>query len=117
MAVIRIGADNVPEPDIVELFDHKFTIKRVTRSVQKQLELTDKKLRGLGEDADGDKVVTAISEGLNALLAPNGKQTAAKTVLLDMWKKDQLGLDQIGQLYEAVQESAAKRPPTSVAAT
>jgi hypothetical protein len=117
MAVIRIGVDNVPEPDVVELFEHKFTIKRVTRSVQKQLEATDKKLRGLGDDADGDTLVQTIAEGLDVLLAPNGQKTAAKTVLLKHWRADELTLDQIGQLYEGVQESAARRPPTSSPAT
>lgn len=119
MAVIRIGTDNVPEPDVVELFDHKFTVRRVTRSIQRKLEATDKKLRAVqaNDDADGDTLVATISEGLDVLLAPNGKQTAAKTVLAKHWRADELTLDQIGQLYEAVQESAAKRPPTSPAAT
>lgn len=119
MAVIRIGADNVPEPDVVDLFDHRFTVKRVTRSIQRKLEQADKKLREIqgGDDADGDSLVEAIAGGLDVLLAPNGKQTAAKTVLMRAWKADELTLDQVGQLYEAVQESAAKRPPTSPAAT
>ena len=119
MAVIRIGADNVPEPDVVELFDHRFTVKRVTRSIQQKLEAADQTLRAIqgSETADGDTLVEAIAGGLNVLLEPNGKQTAAKTVLLRAWKADELTLDQIGQLYEAVQESAAKRPPTSPAGT
>lgn len=116
MAVIRIGADTHPEPDVVELFDHKFTVRRVTRSVQKGLETVDRKLRQLPEDTEGDKVVSLMAEGLDALLAPNGKRTAAKTVLTDAWKADRLSLDQIHELYDQVQESAAKRPPTSTPA-
>lgn len=116
MAVIRIGADTRPEPDIVELFDHKFTVRRVTRSVQKALEAVDKKLREMGESADGDKVIAIMSEGLDAMLEPNGKQAPAKKVLADAWKADELSLDQLNQLYESVQESASKRPPTSAPA-
>lgn len=114
--IIKIGADR-PEPDTIELFEHKFTVRRVTRSVQKKLEAVDKKIRQLGDEADGDKVVALISEGCDALLEPNGKATPAKKVLVDLWKADELGLDQVTDLYEALQESAAKRPPTSPAAT
>jgi len=118
MAVVfRIAADTAPEPDSIELLDHKFTIRRVTRSVQKQLETVDKNLRALADDADGDEVVKAMAEGLDALLEPNGQKKAAKTVLLELWKTDVLALDQINELYESVQESATKRPPTSPAAT
>jgi hypothetical protein len=117
MAVIRIGADTGPEPDVVELFDHKFKVRRVTRSVQKALEAVDRKLQGLSDEADSDKIVSVMAEGLDALLQPNGKQTAAKTVLGQAWKNDTLSLDQINQLYESVQESATKRPPTSTSAT
>jgi vacuolar-type H+-ATPase subunit E/Vma4 len=117
MAVIRIGADNLPDPDVVELFDHKFTVRRVTRSVQKGLETVDKKLRAMGNEEDGDKIVALMAEGLDSLLAPNGKATPAKKVLADAWKADELSLDQLSSLYESVQESAAKRPPTSASAT
>lgn len=117
MAVIRIGADNLPEPDVVELFDHKFTVRRITRSVQKNLERVDKKVQDATGEEDSDKVVSTMAEGLDAMLEPNGKQTPAKTLLVQLWKDDTLSLDQITQLYEAVQESAAKRPPTSPTAT
>lgn len=114
--IAKIGA-TTREPDDIEIFDHKFFVRRVTRSVQKKLEATDQKLRQLGEDADGDTVVSIIAEGLDVLLQPNGQKTAAKTVLLKHWRADELALDQITDLYEAVQESAAKRPPTSAPAT
>jgi hypothetical protein len=61
--------------------------------------------------------VQIIAEGLDVLLQPNGQKTAAKTVLIKHWKADELSLDQITDLYEAVQESAARRPPTSPAGT
>lgn len=112
MAVIRIGGENVPEPDVVEMFEHRFTVRRVTRSVQTALETVDKKLRALDESVEGDKLVGLMAEGLDAMLAPNGKGKAAKTVLMDAWKADDLSLDQVNQLYEGVQESATKRPPT-----
>jgi hypothetical protein len=113
--IIKIGGEQ-REPDTIELFDHKFTVKRVTRSVQKKLEAADKKVRELGEDADSDRVVAIIADGCDALLEPNGKATAAKTVINQLWKSDDLGLDQIQELYEALQESAVKRPPTSAPA-
>lgn len=117
MAIIRIGADTGPEPDVVELFEHRFTVRRVTRSVQKQLEATDKKLRALDDSIESDRLITIMAEGLDVLLQPNGDKVAAKKVLVDAWKADQLALDQINQLYESVQESATKRPPTSAPAT
>lgn len=117
MAVIRIGTDNRPEPDIVELFDHQFTVRRVTRSVQKGLEAVDRKLCTMDDDAEGDQLVALMSEGLDALLEPKTGKVTAKKVLGDAWKADELSLDQINQLYESVQESAATRPPTSPAGT
>jgi hypothetical protein len=117
VATIRIGADNLPEPDTVELFDHKFTVRRITRSVQKGLEAVDRKLQASQDEEDADKIVGLMAEGLDALLAPNGKQTPAKKVLVDAWKADDLSLDQMRSLYEQVQESAALRPPTSNPAT
>jgi hypothetical protein len=117
MAVIKIGVDNLPERDKVELFGHTFTVRRVTRSVQKNLEAVDKKLRTMDENADGDRIVAAISDGLDAMLEPNGSKTPAKQVLSEAWKKDDLDLVQVQTLYEQVQESGAKRPPTSEAAS
>ena len=110
--IIKIGADR-PEADCVELFDHKFKVKRVTRSVQKGLEAVDKKLRATDDNEDADKIVALMAEGLDALLEPNGGGVPAKKVLVDLWKADDLSLDQINELYEGVQESATKRPPTS----
>lgn len=115
--IIKIGTGTSPEPDVVELFDHRFTVKRVTRSVQKGLEGVDKKLRAMGDSDDADKIVALMAEGLDALLAPNGSGVPAKKVLTDAWKADDLALDQINQLYEQVQESATKRPPISAPAT
>ena len=122
MAVIRVGGDNRPEPDTVEMFDHKFTVRRVTRSVQKDLEQVEKKLRAAqreiasGEDeTDGDAIVGLLCEGISAVLAPNGKQTAAKTVLMKAWKDEALDIADFWDLYERVQESAAKRPTSAPA--
>ena len=114
--IIKIGAER-PEADSIELFDHKFTVKRVTRSVQKALEAVDKKLKALDENTDGDKLVNVMAEGLDAMLESNGGGVPAKKLLVDLWKSDDLSLDQINQLYEGVQESATKRPPTSSPAT
>jgi hypothetical protein len=115
--IIKIGADTRPEQDAIELYEHKFMIRRVTRSVQKGLEAVDKKLRALDAEADGDKIVPVMAEGLDALLEPNGGGVPAKKVIVDLWKDETLSLDEINQLYEAVQENAAKRPPTSAPAT
>lgn len=115
--ILRINADNLPERDSINLFDHVFTVRRVTRPVQKALEATDRKLRQLDEDTDGDQLVALMADGLDALLEPNGKGTPAKKLLLDSWKAGTLSLDQLNMLYESVQESGAKRPPTSKSAT
>lgn len=109
-SVIRIGPDTLPERDTVDIFDHKFTIRRVTRSVQKKLEAADRKVVESQRGDDSDKFVAALVAGLDELLEPDGDGKPAKTVLLDLWKKDQLSLDQFNELYEGIQEAAVKRP-------
>jgi hypothetical protein len=104
-------ADLTAEPTTVELFDgHTYTVKTITRSVQKDLEKVDQSMQGLGDDADSDKGVGVIIDGLAALLAPVNGSPAVKKLLTDKWKADELDLQQINALYEAVQETGVKRP-------
>lgn len=116
MAVIKVGGSARPDPDIVELFDHKFTVKRITRSVQKALEAVDRKLNAMdkSDEDDSDKVVAVMAEGLSALLEPNGENVPAKKVLVDAWKADDLSFDEVQGLYVSLQEAATeRRPPIS----
>lgn len=119
--LISIGDEggHASDPDKIQIFEHTFTIRRVTRSVQKKIEVADRKLNEAlqNPDADGDVVVAAIVDACDVLLEPNGQKTLAKTVLLKAWKDETLAVDQLHQLYEGMQEAAARRPPTSLATT
>lgn len=112
---IRLGgADNAPEPVEVYIFEHKYHLRRITRSVQKQLEKIDKRLTALSQGPDGDdsdKVVAILGEGLGALLQDNGTESPdPKKVITDSWKGDTLDLTQLNELYEELQEAATERP-------
>jgi hypothetical protein len=103
-------ADLTAEPTTVEMFDHEYTVKTITRSVQKDLEKVDEALEALGGDDDSDKGVGVIIDGLAALLAPVNGNPAVKKLLTEKWKADELSLQQINALYESVQEAGVKRP-------
>lgn len=107
---ITIGANNAPDPDVVVLFEHKYTVRRVTRSVQQALEQADKHAVTARDKGDSDKLVSAMSEGLDALLAAEGHETPAAKVLVEAWKDDRLSLADLAQLDNDLQESAASRP-------
>jgi hypothetical protein len=108
---IRLGGeDNTPEPVEVYLFEHKYLLRRITRSVEKNLNKIDKKLKEL-EDDDSDKVVAIMGEGLTALLQNNGTESPdPKKVITDAWKADDLALHQLQDLYDGLQEAAMERP-------
>lgn len=105
-------ADLTGETTEVDLFGHLYTVRQVTRSVQKKLEATDKKLVAALKSDDGDKVIDAIIGGLDALLEPAEKSPAVGESLKDAWKNDRLSLNEINRLYESIQETAADDRPT-----
>lgn len=112
---IRLGGeDNAPEPVEVYLFEHKYLLRRITRSVQKQLEKVDKKLKttvAADDGEDSDRVVAVLGEGLAALLQNNGTESPdPKKVITDSWKADELDLRQLEELYDGLQEAAMERP-------
>jgi hypothetical protein len=111
---IRLGAeDNAPEPVEVYLFEHKYLLRKITRSVEKALDKAQKKMDALKDDEDGDadKVVALLGEGLGVLLMNNGTESPdPKKVITDAWKADTLGLSELTELYDGLQEAAMERP-------
>lgn len=111
MRTVKLNGNLAAEPTVVDLFDKKYRLKPITRSVQKGLEAVQDKLSGLGEDADGDAVVDVITDGFDVLLGIEGQhRTSAKKLLLSKWNADELAVDQLEQFFEALQEAAAARP-------
>jgi hypothetical protein len=108
---IRLGGeDNAPEPVEVYLFEHKYLLRKITRSVEKALNGAQKKMDAL-EDGDSDKVVALLGEGLGVLLMNNGTESPdPKKVITDAWKADTLGLSELTELYDGLQEAAMERP-------
>jgi hypothetical protein len=103
-------ADLTAEATTLDMFGHTYRVLAITRSVQKKLEKAQPLLDTLEDEDDGDKVVTSLADVIDALLAPEDEAPAAKKVLLDAWKADQLGLSVVGALFEKVQEAAVARP-------
>lgn len=102
-------ADLSPEPVKVDLFDHVYELRQITRSVQKNLERAQKALESDAEQAD--KIVPALAGALDVLLAPVGDETQpAKQVLEEAWKADKLTLSQLNELFNSLQEAAVARP-------
>lgn len=111
MKTITLNGNHAAEPTVVELFDKQYRLRPITRSVQKSLEAVQAKLNSFGDDADGDGVVDAMTDGLDALLAiEGGHRTPAKKLLLAKWNADELAVDQLEGFFVALQEAAATRP-------
>jgi hypothetical protein len=98
------------ERSTVDMFDHAYTVKPITRSVQKKLEALNGALQGLAEEEDSDKVVDVLADGLSVLLEPVDGAPAPKGVIVKQWKADALSLAQLHGLFEGVQEAAVERP-------
>jgi hypothetical protein len=105
--VIRL-ADLNPEPTLIELDEHRYRLRQVTRSVQKNLDKALKALNATDESDDLDKQATALIDAVDVLLDPQDAAPAAKTVLLAAWKDDRLSAGQIGSLFEELNKSAAR---------
>lgn len=105
-------ADLAGEATEVDLFGHIYTVRQVTRSVQKKLEGVEKKLRDALEADDADKVIDIIIGGLDALLEPGEESPPVGKSLRDAWKADRLSINEINRLYESIQETAADDRPT-----
>lgn len=109
---IRLGGEesNAPEPAEVYLFEHKYLLRKFTRSVQRGIEKVEGKLNDPELD-DSDKVVAILGEGLSVMLMNNGTESPdPKKVIVDSWKADKLDLIQLRQLYDGLQEAAMERP-------
>lgn len=108
--VIKLGAPNgnQPEPLRVDLYDKQFTLRRVTRSVQREIERVELALR---EADDGDTVVDLLAEGMDALLKPDQHRTTARKLISDRWKADELSVGDVNQFFLDLQEKAAAERP------
>jgi hypothetical protein len=103
------------EPVIVELFGKAYRLKPITKTVQKNLEKVTADLNSAfaDEDADGDRIVKVLAEGIDALLGIEGAhRTPAKKVILDRWDADKLSVTQLNQIFEGLQEQEATARPT-----
>lgn len=98
------------EATTVDMFDHTYEVREITRSVQKKLEKVDAELNALQGEDDSDKVVAGLIDGLDALLAPADGAPAVKRALTEAWKADKLSLAQLHGLFDGVQEASVKRP-------
>ncbi len=107
----NLDVDPVP----VELFGKTYSIRQVTKTVQKRLEDIQDRLNqaAQNDDADGDAVVAILADGIDALLAIEGQhRTPAKKVLMDRWEADKLSLTQLQQIFEGLQEEELEARPT-----
>lgn len=108
--LIRL-ADLSPEPTFVELDEHRYQLRQVTRSVQKNLNKALTALNAIDDDDDDvDKQVTAMVGAMDVLLEPQDGAPAAKTVLLAAWKEDRLSAAQMSGLFDQLNKSASARP-------
>jgi hypothetical protein len=67
--VIRL-ADLNPEPTLIDLDEHRYRLRQVTRSVQKNLDKALKALNATDESDDLDKQATALIDAVDVLLDP-----------------------------------------------
>jgi hypothetical protein len=110
MARTIVIGGNLPEPDVVVFFEQKYTVRRVTRSVQKALEKSDIKVKAAVENDDSDMLVAAMADGMDALLDPDGHEVPAKKAITEAWKGDKLSAEDLQTMYQQLQESAVQRP-------
>lgn len=106
---ITLG-DLTAEPTTVEIFGGSYTVRTITRSVQKKLEGLTGALQALENEEDSDKVVSTLAEGLDVLLERAEGSPSPKTLIVKHWKDDTLSLAQLHGLFEGVQEAAVARP-------
>lgn len=115
---IKFAANgNQPEPRSVELFDKKFTLRRVTRSVQIELEKAQRELNALiardeDESVTADALVACFAEAVDALLKPDEHRTAAKKIIGEKWQQDEITLAEIRGFADQLQEDAAAERPS-----
>lgn len=108
MPRLSLGAPDDGDVVEVDLFGVEFTLKPITRTVQKVLEKVDAAIEAA---QNGDEVLNAVADGLGVMLAPaNGNRSGAKKLLLDKWKSDELSLNQVTRLFSDLTEASA--PPT-----
>lgn len=111
--VLSLGGNEASERPVVDVYGKQFTLRRITRSVEKALSQADRNMRSNDEDADGDAVVGILADVMDALLAPaNGHRTTAKKLVMDQWNADKLSLDQVKKFADALQEQAVADRPT-----
>jgi hypothetical protein len=103
-------ADLTADTTAVEIFGASYTVRTITRSVQKKLEGLNEALQALEDEEDSDKVVSTLADGLDVLLEGAEGAPAAKALIVKQWKADALSLSQLRGLFEGVQEAAVARP-------
>lgn len=106
---LELGGTNGWHPEEIGVFGKVYTTRRVSRSVNKQINEINEKIRAAAGD---DEAFEALAELMDLLLEPEkGKRKKAGDVLREKWEADELFLDQINAFSESVVE-AAMSPPT-----
>lgn len=103
-------ADLTSEPTTVELFECSYSVKTLTRSVQKQLEKVQPKLAAINKQDDSDQAIALLADAFDVLLAPENGSPPAKKTITEAWKRDEITVGQLGALFDQVEKASAARP-------
>lgn len=97
-----------PEPIEIEMWGRIFTLRKVTRSVQRTIsELSEK----LDVTTDDDEAVVLFGDLIDAVAQPaNGQRKTAGGLINEKWLADELEVAEIQRFAVEVQEAAAERP-------
>lgn len=108
MARISIAASF--EPVEVDLWDHLFHTKPITKSVARSTDELGDKINEAEAAGDADKIVALLGEVFDALLqAADAKRTKPSALISKKWDSDELSLP---QLIEFSEELTTSQRPT-----
>lgn len=108
-----LGGVNRDRRPIVDVFEHAYRLRAVTRSVQKALDKVDADIQAFYKNdvADGEEFTGLLAAAIDELLEPEGNnRTRAKTLILQKWKADDLQIDELRRFFDDLQERAVARP-------
>ena len=98
----------------VDLWGDNFTVRQPTRAVERKVEEAAKSLENLAEDAEGEEVIAAMGDMLDAILEPvpndEGKKRHAKTVIKEKYAADQIGFAHVEALLDKIAQLRSERP-------
>lgn len=119
----KISAADLFEDVEIDLWGNQFLLREGTLKVGEQYEALQKQLQDKdeNEEATALEMATIYVDMLDIMLEPvageSGKKTKAKTILLGKYKANEIGLDRIIALSNAIQAEAEKRGVPTPAST